>query len=168
MSEFEGNILNKEDTQNGKFLIFNTDGEQYGIEIKHVIEIIGISPISEIPELPKYIRGVINLRGKVIPVIDIRLRFNKSFKEYNDRTCIVIIEVEDMLIGVIVDKVLEVLRIKEEEIMEPPEISRDKKGYIKAIGKSHNEINFILDCERLISSEEIKKLSSKNGVREDN
>ncbi|URZ18449.1 chemotaxis protein CheW [Clostridium felsineum] len=168
MSEFEGSILNKEDTQNGKFLIFNTDGEQYGIEIKHVIEIIGISPISEIPELPKYIMGVINLRGKVIPVIDIRLRFNKSFKDYNDRTCIVIIEVEDMLIGVIVDKVLEVLRIKEEEIMEPPEISRDKKGYIKAIGKSHNEINFILDCERLISSEEIKKLSSKNDVREDN
>lgn len=111
--------------------------------------------------------GVINLRGKVIPVIDIRLRFNKIFKEYNDRTCIVIIDVQDMLIGIIVDKVLEVLKISENEIMDPPEISKDKNGYIKAIGKTHDGMNFILDCGKLISSEEINKLGPKNKIRED-
>ena len=81
----------EEDTQKGRFLTFSLDKESYGIEIKYVTEIIGLQEITEVPELPDYIKGIINLRGKIIPVMDIRLRFKKSEKEYNDRTCVIVL-----------------------------------------------------------------------------
>ena len=86
-------IGQEEDTQKGKFLTFSLGNESYGLEIKYVTEIIGIQPITEVPELPEYIRGIINLRGKIIPVMDVRLRFKKPFNEYNERTCIIVIDV---------------------------------------------------------------------------
>ncbi|MDP4095008.1 MAG: chemotaxis protein CheW, partial [Bacillota bacterium] len=85
----------EEDTQKDKYLTFVVGSETYGIEIRHVTEIIGIQPITEVPELPEYIRGIINLRGKIIPVMDVRMRFKKSFKEYNDRTCVIVVDIED-------------------------------------------------------------------------
>jgi purine-binding chemotaxis protein CheW len=96
--------------------------EEYGIAIGYVTEIIGLQSITEIPELPHYVKGIINLRGKIIPVMDVRLRFNKEAKEYNDRTCTIVIEVRDITVGLIVDAVAEVASITSENIVPPPQI----------------------------------------------
>lgn len=148
-----------EDTQKDKYLIFALANEFYGIDIKYVIEIIGIQSISKVPELPEYIKGIINLRGKIIPVMDVRLRFKEEYREYNDRTCIIVIEMENITIGLIVDSVLEVVDIPDSEIVDPPEIGSHKNGFVRGIGKSQNSIRLILNCNKLLNDEEIDVLS---------
>jgi len=126
----------EEDTQKGKYLTFLLGKEAYAIEIKFVTEIIGIQPITEVPELPVYVKGIINLRGKIIPVMDVRLRFKKKPVDYNDRTCVIVIDVLNISVGLIVDNVSEVLSISDENIVPPPEMNRGSENkYIKAIGK---------------------------------
>jgi purine-binding chemotaxis protein CheW len=153
-------LVQQEETQKDKFLTFTLGKEYYGIEIKYVTEIIGIQPITEVPELPEYIRGIINLRGKIIPVMDVRLRFKKEFKEYNDRTCVIVIDAENILIGLIVDSVSEVLSIPSEDIVDPPDLNQHTNKYIKGIGKTGNDVKLILDCEKLLSEEEMDSLSN--------
>jgi len=154
----------EEDTQKGKYLTFLLGKEAYGIEIKFVTEIIGIQPITEIPEMPEYVKGIINLRGKIIPVMDVRLRFKKKPVDYNDRTCIIVIDVENVSIGLIVDSVSEVLSIPDENIVPPPEMNRGSENrYIKAIGKVENNIKLILDCQKLINDEEMEAVSHMSG-----
>ena len=148
----------EEDTQKGKYLIFSLGNEFYGIEIKYVTEIIGVQPITEIPELPDYIKGIINLRGKIIPVMDVRIRFKKSPMEYNDRTCVIVIDVKDTSVGLIVDSVSEVLSIEEEDIVPPPDVKKGGNKYVKAIGKVKDKIKLILDCSRLLNYDEIENL----------
>jgi purine-binding chemotaxis protein CheW len=148
----------EEDTQKDKFLTFILGNESYGIEIKHVREIIGIQPITEVPELPEYIRGIINLRGKIIPVMDVRLRFRKAIKEYNDRTCVIVIDIKDTSIGLIVDSVAEVISIPDADIVPPPDVSRGGNKYIKGIGKVGSEVKLILDCDKLINEEDAENL----------
>lgn len=153
-------LLEEEDTQKGRFLAFCIGKEEYGIEISYVTEIIGIQAITEVPELPDYIKGIINLRGKIIPVMDVRLRFKKEPKEYNDKTCIIVINIKDVSIGLIVDTVLEVLSISEDNLVEPPHISNASQNkYIKAIGKVKNEVKLILDCDRLLSDDQIDSIA---------
>src|SRR6056297_1474388 len=114
MSEFLEQIIEQEeDTQKGKHLIFDLEGEYYGLDIRYVIEIIGMQKITMVPELPDYVKGIINLRGNIIPVIDVRKKFNKEEKDYTDRTCIIVIQVNEISIGLVVDKVSEVLTISE-------------------------------------------------------
>lgn len=149
----------EEDTQKDKYLIFSIDKESYGIEVKHVTEIIGIQAITEVPELPDHVKGVINLRGKIIPVMDVRTRFKKEAKEYNDRTCIVVIDVKDISVGLIVDKVSEVLSIPEQDIVPPPTITKGRNKYIRAIGKVGNDVKLILDCDKLLNDKEFEVLS---------
>lgn len=145
-----------EDTQKGRFLTFSVGKESYGIEIKYVKEIIGIQEITEVPELPDYVKGIINLRGKIIPVMDVRLRFKKEPKEYNDRTCIIVIDVEEISIGLIVDNVSEVLTIEEENIVPPPDLKTGfHNRYVKGIGKVGNEVKLLLDCEKVLNDDEI-------------
>ena len=153
-------LIEEEDTQKNKYLTFTLEDEFYGIEIKYVIEIIGIQPISEIPELPEYIMGIINLRGKIIPVMDVRLRFKKEPLEYNDRTCIIVIQIEDISVGLIVDGVSEVIDIPDCEIVEPPEISKIKNKFIKGIGKVQNDVKLLLDCDKLLNNENADSLSN--------
>lgn len=148
----------EEDTQRGRFLTFVLGNEVYGIEIMYVTEIIGIQMITEIPELPDYIKGIINLRGKIIPVMDVRLRFKKEFREYNDRTCIIVVDMKEISVGLIVDSVSEVLSIHEEDIIPPPELNKYGNRYIKAIGKVGNDVKLLLDCEKLLNDEEAKIL----------
>lgn len=150
----------EEDTQRGKYLTFSLGNEFYGIEIKYVTEIIGLQPITEIPELPKHIKGIINLRGKIIPVMDVRLRFKKPFKEYYDRTCVIVIDIQDVSVGLIVDSVSEVLSIEEEQIVPPPHISKDGNKYIKAIGKVGDEVKLILDCDKLLNDDDIEYIAN--------
>ncbi len=149
----------EEDTQKGRFLTFALGKETYGIEIKYVTEIIGIQPITELPELSEYIKGIINLRGKIIPVMDVRLRFKKDHSEYNDRTCIIVIDINELSIGLIVDSVAEVLSIEEQDIIDPPQINRGNSNrFIKNIGKVGNEVKLLLDCEKLLTEDDAEEL----------
>ncbi|MDF2523258.1 MAG: chemotaxis signal transduction protein [Clostridiales bacterium] len=150
----------EEDTQKGKFLTFTLGNESYGIEISYVTEIIGIQPVTEVPELPEYIRGIINLRGKIIPVMDVRIRFKKPFREYNDRTCVIVIDIKDVSIGLIVDSVSEVLSIPESEIVAPPDVGKGGNKYIKGIGKVGSEVKLILDSDKLLNEEEVEDISN--------
>ena len=161
MSEiFENEEILAEDTQKDKFLTFFLGDEVYGIEIRFVTEIIGMQSVTEIPDLPEYVKGIINLRGKIIPVIDVRLRFNKSPKPYNDRTCIVVVEVKDVVVGLIVDTVAEVLTIGDQDIVLPPQFNKGihHQRFIKGIGKVGNHVKLILDCDRLLNDNEIDSL----------
>lgn len=150
----------EEDTLNGKYLIFSMGKELYGMDIQYITEIIGIQPITEVPELPEYICGITNLRGKIIPVMDARCRFKKALREYDDRTCIVVIETNNMSMGLIVDSVAEVMTIDEKDIELPPEIRKGKHKYIKGIGKTGGNVKLLIDCEKLFSDDEVETFSS--------
>lgn len=157
----EADILDlEEDTLKGRFLTFQIASEVYGIEIKYVTEIIGIQPITEVPELPEYIKGIINLRGKIIPVMDVRLRFKKQGVEYNDRTCVIVIDIGSISIGLIVDQVSEVLSIPEEEIVSPPEVKQGGNKFIEGIGKVGNDVKLLLDCNKLLNEQDIDHLTN--------
>jgi len=110
----------EEDTQKNKYLTFSLGEEYYGIEIQHVTEIVGMQSITKVPNLPDSVRGIINLRGNIIPVMDARIKFDKEMIAYNDRTCFIVIEIVDLMIGIIVDAVSEVLTIDDEFIVPPP------------------------------------------------
>lgn len=156
----EDNLELEEDTQKDRYLTFSLGKETYGIEIKYVTEIIGIQTITEIPEIPEYIKGIINLRGKIIPVMDVRLRFRKYQLEYNDRTCVIVVDINDISIGLIVDNVAEVLTIPDEDIVEPPQMKKEGNNkYIKNIGKVGGTVKLLLDCEKLLTEEELEDLS---------
>lgn len=159
MAEKDWIMEQEEDTQKNKFLTFALEKETYGIEIKYVTEIVGIQQITQIPEVPSYMKGIMNLRGKIIPVIDVRLKFRKEAMEYTDRTCIVVIDISNLSVGLIVDNVAEVLVIPEENIVPPP---GNKNGfcnrYIKGIGKAGNDVKLLLECEKLLNDDELEVL----------
>lgn len=149
----------EEDTQKDRYLTFLIGEECYGFEIKYVTEIIGIQAITEIPELPEYVRGIINLRGKIIPVMDVRIRFKKESLEYNDRTCVIVVDVSEISIGFIVDQVAEVMSIPEEDIVDPPQLHKGTGNkYIRKIGKVGNSVKLLLDCEMLLSEQEAEEI----------
>ncbi len=147
-----------EDTLKGKYLIFSMGKELYGMEIRYITEIIGIQPITEVPEMPAYVKGITNLRGKIIPVMDARLRFKKEVREYDDRTCIIVIDINDTSIGLIVDSVSEVIALRDEDIAPPPEINKGGHRYIKGIGKAGDSVKLLLDCQRLLMDEAMEML----------
>lgn len=157
-------VFYEEDTQKGKYLTFALGAEHYAIEIRHVVDIIGIQDITEVPHQPEYIMGVINLRGKIIPTMDIRKRFNKAFLDYNDRTCIIVVELNAISVGLIVDTVLEVIAIPDDQIAEPPTFNSDfKNKFILGIGKIQNQIVIMLDSDKLLNEGEIDDLKGING-----
>lgn len=150
------------DTQENKYMLFNIAEEVYGIDIIHVLEIIEVQKITEIPDMPDYIKGVINLRGKIIPVMDMRLRFGMEERSYDDRTCIIIVKVNDTAIGFIVDTVAEVQTITRDNIDPPPQF-RSKKmrdKYLKGIGKVGDEVKILLDAEKIIFKEDLNKIAA--------
>ncbi len=156
----ENTLEMEEDTQKDRYLTFILGNECYGIEIKYVTEIIGIQAITEIPELPEYVRGIINLRGKIIPVIDVRVRFKKESKEYNDRTCVIVVDIKELSIGLIVDSVAEVLTIPEQDLVDPPQMNKEANNrYIKKIGKVGNAVKLLLDCEKILTENELDGLN---------
>lgn len=145
----------EEDTQQDKFLTFFIGQEEYGIDIKYVTEIIGVQKITEVPDMPNYIKGVINLRGKVIPVMDVRLRFGMEERDYDDRTCIIVINVEEQAVGLIVDRVSEVLDIPAGDIEPPPQLQRGNKGMLlMGMGKVDDGVKILLDAQKLLFDEE--------------
>lgn len=154
--------VEEEDTIKNKFLTFTLEKDVYGIDIIYVTEIIGIQSITEVPELPEYVKGIINLRGKIIPVMDVRARFKKELREYNDRTCIIVIDIKNISMGLIVDSVVEVLYIPDRDIVPPPELNKGYSNkYIKGIGKVGDEVKLLVHCDRLLNDEEIDEIISK-------
>ena len=150
----------EEDTQKGRFLTFKLGEESFGLEIRYVTEIVGIQPITQIPEVPKYVKGIINLRGKVISVIDVRLKFQKQPIEYNERTCIIVIDIDEISIGLIVDNVSEVVSINDEDIVPPPSYKTGfQNKYIKGVGKSKDGVKLLLDCNKLLTNEEKQNIN---------
>lgn len=148
-----------EDTLQGRFLTFIVGKETYGIAIRFVTEIVGLQTITEMPEMPEYIKGIINLRGKIIPVMDVRLRFSKQARDYDDRTCVVVIDFDGISIGLIVDSVSEVMSIPAEDISELPGSGAGHGNrYIRQIGKIGSGVILLIDCEKLLSSDELEQL----------
>jgi len=140
-----------EDAQRGKFLTFHLAKEDYGIEIRHVTEIIGIQKITEVPDMPDYIKGVVNLRGKVIPVMDVRRRFNLPPRDYDPRTCIVVVNINETTTGLVVDEVSEVVDIPALQVEPAPRASRGNgHGYIQGMGKIGSGVKILLAVERLL------------------
>lgn len=155
-------LQEEEDAQQGKYLTFQLGKECFGIEIRHVTEIIGLQPITEIPELPGYVRGIINLRGKVIPIMDVRLRFRKPFREYDDRTCVIVVDVKEVSMGLVVDSVSEVLSIPDCHIVSPPDVAKASSKYVKALGKFEDGIKLLLDCDALLTDSDFDYLQELN------
>ncbi len=147
----------------GKYLTFSLDGEEYGIGILKVKEIIGMMPITTVPRTPAFVKGVINLRGKVIPVMDLRLKFGMEEMAYTERTCIIVVEIRSqggsVLIGIVVDSVSEVLNIKGGDIEETPTFgARVNTDYILGMAKMNGTVKILLDIDKVLSAEEIASL----------
>ena len=152
--------MSANDKQRNKYVTFKSGNEYYGLKIEYVSEIIVYQEITEIPESEDYIKGLINLRGKIIPVIDVRIRFKQEAMEYTDRTCIVIVNVNDMVVGLIVEKIAEVVEIKEEDILPPPKVvigGEDKlqNRYVYGIGKVGDSVKLLLDPERILKDDDL-------------
>jgi len=149
-----------EDVQEGKYLTFLLGNEEYGIDIRNVTEIIGIQNVTDLPDTPPFVKGVINLRGKVIPVIDVRLRFSMEEKPYDDRTCIVVVNIRNMSVGLIVDTVSEVLDIPVKDIEPAPKVNNSAGSrYIQGLGKVGEKVKILLDTHMLLFGEEAEQLA---------
>lgn len=134
------------------YMLFMINNQKYALSSKYITEIIEILPITKVPFLPDYMKGIINLRSTIIPVMDARMRFGMNPIEYSERTCIIIIENDTNKIGLIVDAVNEVLTIPSEKIMESTSDKDDiKNNFVNGISQINNEIQLILDCDSLVN-----------------
>ncbi|MCF6178738.1 MAG: chemotaxis protein CheW [Geopsychrobacter sp.] len=157
-----------EDTQKDKYLTFHLAGEDYGIEIRYVIEIIGIQKITEVPDMPDFIRGVINLRGKVIPVMDVRARFSIEARDYDDRTCIIVVNIENTEVGLVVDEVSEVSDIPAKNVEPPPRTGKSTGNRcIQGMGKIGDDVKILLDVKELLFDEKMLKLMGAANEEQD-
>jgi purine-binding chemotaxis protein CheW len=146
----------EEDMQRGRYLTFSLDGNVYGLPIRVVTEIIGIQEPTKVPETPDYVKGVINLRGRIIPLIDMRLKFGRAEIPYNDRTCVIVIDA-GVVVGLVVDKVNDVLTILDGQIATPPEgMFGYENRYIEGVGKVGDMVQLLLDAEQLLRPDEIE------------
>lgn len=146
-----------------QYLTFILDKDYYGIDISNVKEIIGMQKITQMPQQPDYVNGVINLRGRIIPTIDVRTRFRKEKIEYDERTCIIVVDVQETMIGFIVDRVDEVITISPESISDPPRFNQDFKGrYVKGIAKIEDRIIMLLDSSLLLTEDELAETKILN------
>lgn len=151
-----------EDTQKDKYLTFTVGSEDYGLEIRHVTEIIGIQKITDVPDMPDYVKGVINLRGKVIPVMDVRRRFSLPERAYDDRTCIVVVDVNQNAVGLVVDTVNEVSDIPLGQIEPPPDMGDEygRSMYIHGLGKIDDAVKILLNVDRLVCGQNARGSAS--------
>lgn len=152
------------DARSGKYLTFCLDNEEYGLEILKVREIIGLLPITTVPRTPEYIKGVVNLRGKVIPVIDLRLKFGMPEAERTEETCIIVVNLGQVEVGIIVDRVSEVRDIDGKDIDDPPSFGTNvDSSFILGMGKSAERVSILLDITRVLgeNNTELADLSSE-------
>lgn len=148
----------------GKYLTFRLGDEEYGVGIMKIREIIGLMPITFVPQTPAFVKGVINLRGKVIPVVNLRLRFGMEEIPHDDKTCIIVLDISNrnlnILIGVVVDSVSEVLNIRDEDIEETPAFGvRLNTDYILGMAKSGVGVKMLLDIDKILTENEIEAIT---------
>lgn len=166
-------VMNKEkkaddpgtSSRKGKYLTFVLCDEEYGIEILKVREIIGIMNITPVPQTPDYMKGVINLRGKVIPVIDLRLKFGFQEVEYTKETCIIVVEVQNKLTGILVDTVSEVLDVRGQDLEPAPHLGDGINTEIfLGMAKIKNKVKILLDIDKVLGAAEINIAESLTSV----
>ncbi len=152
-----------EDTEreiSGKFLTFVLDNEEYGLEILKVHEIIGLMRITRVPRTPEHVMGVVNLRGKVIPVVDLRLKFCMEPIEATPRTCIIVVQSQGLQFGLVVDQVSEVVDWSAADVDEPPSLGQGvNTDYILGVGKSEEHVTFLLDIDRVLSDGDFNSMA---------
>jgi purine-binding chemotaxis protein CheW len=165
---YDGEFYDEEDTQHGRYLTFTLEENTYGVPIRFVTEIIGIQPVTKVPETPDYVKGIINLRGKIIPLIDVRLKFGRSEMPYDERTCVVVVDVNGVSVGLIVDRVDDVVMIEDDEIAAPPENGIGfENRYIEGIGKAGDKVQLLLDTEKLLKRDEMDMIESISAAEAD-
>jgi purine-binding chemotaxis protein CheW len=153
------------DSRAGKYLTFQLSNEEFGIRVLKVREIMGLQEITAVPQTPNHIKGVINLRGKVVPVIDLRLKFGMPPAEYTQRTCIIVTQVQGesgaVLMGIVVDGVADVLTIAGSEIEDTPDFGDEYSGgYLLGMAKVKGKVKILLDIERVLSTQDMHNLKS--------
>ena len=145
----------------GKFLTFFLGEEEYGLEILKVQEIIGLMSITRVPRTPVFVRGVINLRGKVIPIVDLRSKFEMEAVEDTEQTCIIVVQTQGVQFGVVVDRVSEVVDLEDAHIEEAPEFGTEiDTDYILGMGKTGSRVRILVDIDRVLSKEELGGLAA--------
>jgi purine-binding chemotaxis protein CheW len=144
----------------GKFLTFFLGNEEYGIEILTVREIIGLLPVTAMPEMPAFVRGLVNLRGKVIPVVELRKKFGMEPVPDTEQTCIIVVQTHETMLGVVVDQVSEVLNIPATDVVDPPRVGDDMNAeYLLGIGKNRGRVSLLLDVKAVFGPESLAALS---------
>lgn len=156
-------VANQADNRSGKYLVFELNGEECCIQVLKVREIMGVQDITSVPQTPNYVRGVINLRGKVIPVVDLRLKFGLPEVEYTQRTCIIVVQVEKdsrkMMMGIVVDSVAEVLNITTSDIEDTPNFGQGvATPYLLGMAKVKGKVKLLLDIDEVMTSQELHGL----------
>jgi purine-binding chemotaxis protein CheW len=155
----------KADERAGKYLVFHLGREEFGIQVLKVREIMGIQDITAVPQTPSHVKGVINLRGKVIPVVDLRLKFGLPEAEYTQRTCIIVVQVKtgeiSMLMGIIVDGVAEVLNLVAGDIEDTPDFGRGvTTPYLLGMAKIKGKVKILLEIDQVLSTQELRGLEA--------
>jgi len=153
------------DERAGKYLVFELGREEFGIRVLKVREIMGIQDITAVPQTPVHVKGVINLRGKVIPVVDLRLKFGLPEAEYTQRTCVIVVQVQtgavSTLMGIVVDGVAEVLNLVAGDIEDTPDFGQGvETPYIFGMAKVKGKVKILLDIDQVLSSQELHGLSA--------
>ena len=153
-------VQKKQDAELMQLVTFSIGEEEFGVDILKVQEIIRMMEITKVPRAPEFVEGVINLRGKVIPIIDLRRRFGMAARDHDKHTRIIVIEINSMIVGFVVDSVSEVLRIPSSTVEPPPPVvSGLESEYISGVGKLADRLLILLDLDRLLSSEERQSLA---------
>lgn len=155
----------KAEQRAGKYLVFHLGREEFGIQVLKVREIMGIQDITAVPQTPAYLKGVINLRGKVIPVVDLRLKFGLPELEYSQRTCIIVVQVAGestpMLMGIVVDGVAEVLTLADGDIEDTPEFGENvATSYLLGMAKIKGKVKILLDIDQVLTSQELRGIEA--------
>ncbi len=168
--QIQDDLLELSDDENvnkTKYMTFKSGNEYFGLDIQYVNEIIQIPSITAIPRTEDYIKGLINLRGKIIPVIDVRLRFHQEPLKYDARTCIIVVNVSEITVGLIVEQIAEVIEIKEENILPPPKMGRVDKTdhrFVYGIARVGNSVKLLLDPDKLLHDEDLSAIEQTNGM----
>lgn len=159
MSEWIGS--NADNALKNQYLTFWADNQLFGVSIVNVMQIIRMQKILEIPDYPAFAKGIINLRGSIVPILDIRMRLGKPESEYNERTCIIIVDIRGKLYGIAVDLVNEVMEILPEQISPPPRMGGvSVNEYLFGVAKLEEKVVMMLDCTKLLKDEEFEKLTA--------
>ena len=159
------NAAAQSDVRAGKYLTFQLSNEEFGIRVLKVREIMGLQEITAVPQTPAHIKGVINLRGKVVPVIDLRLKFGLAAADYTQRTCIIVTQVQGdsgpVMMGIVVDGVSEVLNLTGAEIEDTPDFGEEiSSGYLLGMAKVKGKVKILLDIDRVLSTQDLHNLNA--------